>query len=129
MHNRTIVVVVCCCFQLTVQQLLLAQKSAQEVVTFPMLVFHRFVANLRIRKFTGQGAKLCEKRGQNRVRISNPFSGLCSIGTLSTGSKNGPIFGPAFWEAEYRHDRHFAARFWNREIWRRTKQAVPDAVR
>ena len=38
------------------------------------------------------------------------------------------IFGPAFWEAEYRHDLHFGARFWNREIWRRIKQVVPDAV-
>ena len=55
MHNRTIVVVVCCCFQLADQQLLLAQKSAQEVVTFPMLVFHRFVANLRIKKIHWTG--------------------------------------------------------------------------
>ena len=38
-----------------------------------------------------------ENRGQNRVRISDPFLGPFSIGTLSTGSKNGvPFLGPRF---------------------------------
>ena len=39
---------------------------------------------------------MCEKRGQNRVRISDPFLGPCSIGTLSTGSKTAPFLGPRF---------------------------------
>ena len=56
-----------------------------------------------------------KSRGPKSGPDFGPFFGPCSIGTLSTGSKNGPIFGPAFWEAEYRHDLHFGARFWNRE--------------
>ena len=62
-----------------------------------------------------------KKRGQKRVRISDPFLGPFSIGTLSTGPKNGPISGSEFWEAGYRHDPHFGARFWSRKIWARIK--------
>ena len=58
-------------------------------------IFMRKIRGLR--KFTGEGAKLRENRGQNRVRISDPFLGPFSIDTLSTGSKNGvPFLGPRF---------------------------------
>ena len=53
-----------------------------------------------------------------RTRFWGP---LFSIGTLSTGPKNGPISGSEFWEAGYRHDPHFGARFWSRKIWARIK--------
>ena len=52
---------------------------------------------VEIMKVFNLGAKLRENRGQNRVRISDPFLGPFSIGTLSTGSKNGvPFLGPRF---------------------------------
>ena len=38
-----------------------------------------------------------EKRGQKRARNSSPFLEPSSIGTITEGSENGPIFGPAFW--------------------------------
>ena len=64
---------------------------------------------------------------------------------MKPGPKSGPDFGPFFWgplvlahfpqapktgshfwarvwEAEYRHDLHFGARFWNHEIWTRIKK-------
>ena len=66
-------------------------------------------------------ANLCEKRGQKRVRISDPFLGPFSIGTLSTGPKNGPISGSEFWEAGYRHDLTLELAFWSRKIWARIK--------
>ena len=72
---------------------------------------------------------MSEKRGQKRVRISDPFLGPFSIGTLSTGPKSGPISGSEFWEAGCRHDPHFGARFWSRKIWARIKnqcQMQPD---
>ena len=39
---------------------------------------------------------MSEKRGQKRVRISDPFLGPFSIGTLSTGPKAVPFPGPNF---------------------------------
>ena len=38
-----------------------------------------------------------EKRGQKWARNSSPFLEPSSIGTITEGSENGPIFGPAFW--------------------------------
>ena len=49
-----------------------------------------------------------------------PVFGPFSIGTLSTGPKTVP-FPVRIWEAGYRHDPHFGARFWSRKIWARIK--------
>ena len=38
-----------------------------------------------------------EKRGQKWTRNSSPFLEPSSIGTITEGSENGPISGPAFW--------------------------------
>ena len=38
-----------------------------------------------------------EKRGQKWARNSSPFLEPSSIGTITEGSENVPIFGPAFW--------------------------------
>ena len=71
-------------------------------------------------------AELCEKRGQKRVRISDPFWGPFNIGTLSAGSKNAPIFGPEFGR---RGTFTLELAFGIANLGGADQKSVPDAVR
>ena len=57
------------------------------------------------------------------------FWGPLVLAHFPQAPKTGPIFGPAFWEPEYRHDLHLELAFGTMKIWTRIKKAVPDAVR
>ena len=52
------------------------------------------------------------------------FWGLLVLAHFPQAPKTEPFVGPHFGRRSTA-----TTRFWNREIWRRVKQAVPDAVR
>ena len=74
-------------------------------------------------------AELCEKRGQKRVRISDPFLGPFNIGTLSAGSKNVPIFGPEFGRRGTATTFTLELAFGIANLGGADQKSVPDAVR
>ena len=96
MHNRTIPHD-CCCFLLFPARCsapAASSKSAQEVVNFPRLVFHRFVANLRIKKIHWKRGLNCVKTG---AKIGSGFRTLFWGPLVLAHFPQAPKTGSHFW--------------------------------